>query len=89
MSIVTLLLILAFVAMIGMHLRGHGGHGGGHAGHGGGHGGCGGGHSHGRDDEQQAHHQGASTPGARAPQGARQPAGAGSHGGQGTHRHGC
>lgn len=30
MSLTTALLILFFVAMIAMHLRGHGGHGGGH-----------------------------------------------------------
>jgi hypothetical protein len=46
MSLTTALLIVFFVAMIAMHLRGHGGHGGGHRGHGGG---CGA-HGHGRDD---------------------------------------
>ena len=53
MSLTTALLILFFVAMIAMHLRGHGGHGGGHRGHGGGHRGHGGGcgsHGHGRED---------------------------------------
>ena len=46
MSLTTALFILFFVAMIAMHLRGHGGHGGGHRGHGGG---CGS-HGHGRED---------------------------------------
>ena len=40
MSIWTVLFLVAFVGMIAMHLRGHGG---GHAGHGGGHAGHGGG----------------------------------------------
>ena len=43
MSLTTALLIVFFVAMIAMHLRGHGGR---HHGHGGG---CGA-HGHGRDD---------------------------------------
>jgi hypothetical protein len=42
MSLTTALIILFFVAMIAMHLRGHGGH----SSHGGG---CGG-HGHARDD---------------------------------------
>ncbi len=41
MSTGTILFLLAFGAMIAMHLRGHGGHG-----QGGGHVGCGGGHAH-------------------------------------------
>jgi hypothetical protein len=45
MSIGTILIVVFAVAMIAMHLRGHGSHGGGQGGHGGGHGGgCGGGH---------------------------------------------
>ena len=51
MSLTTALLIVFFVAMIAMHLRGHSGHGGGHRGHGGG---CGA-HGHGRDDSSADH----------------------------------
>ena len=46
MSTGTILFLLAFGAMIAMHLRGHGGHGQGGHGQGGGHAGCGGGHAH-------------------------------------------
>jgi hypothetical protein len=67
MSILTLLFLLAFVAMIAMHLRG-----GGHAGHGGGNGGCCGGHSDGHDD---AHDPSVSVTDTQTPQEPRQPVG--------------
>jgi hypothetical protein len=85
MSIWTLLFLLAFVAMIAMHLRG------GHAGHGGGHGCCGGGHSHDdQRDDAHAHQSDETAPDTRSPQDPRQPVGAaGSDGGHGGHRHAC
>jgi len=77
MSIWTVLFVLAFVAMIAMHLRGHAGHGGGH------------GHDD-RPDDTHVHGRDTTAPDTQPAEDARQPVGAaGPHGGHGGHRHGC
>jgi hypothetical protein len=75
----TVLFLVAFVAMIAMHLRGHAGHGGGH----------GQGHDdHRRGDDVQAPDP--TAPGTRPAEDDKQPVGAaGTHGAHPGHRHGC
>ena len=81
MNIWTLLLVLPFILMIVMHLRG---------GHGGGHGGCCAGHGHNEDDRREdahAHHSGEAAPDTDAPTSPTEPVGAGPYGRQGGHPH--
>jgi len=73
MDIWTLLLVLGFVAMIAMHLRGHGGHG--HGGHRG---------SRARGQVNHSGHEDAASPRQREPVGAEE-----TRPGHGGHRHEC
>jgi hypothetical protein len=82
MSIWTLLFLLAVVAMIAMHLRGHG-----HGGHG-----HGAGHRHddAREDHDDIHGGDPTAPHTQPAEDATQPVGSAEpHGGHGAHRRGC
>ena len=77
MDIWTILLVIAFVAMIAMHLRGHGGHSHGHS------------HGDRQDDEHAGPHDHDVAAGdAQDPRSTGEPVGAG-RGGHDGQRHGC